>query len=228
MGQPDCVSGIIMREMQQIIVLPYRKVLQIAWQGMRIRLLKTFLVTSCIALALAFLTYILCSNGMLAQIGERASEQLQQRLAREGALESLLSDEQRSQTVWMLGIALMISFAGIVNAMLISVTERFREIGTMKCLGGLDSFIVKLYLAESLFQGTVGTLIGIVVGVTLAYIGGVNRFGLEAFQLLPGMLLVRYLILSFIAGVALTVLGALYPSWSAAKMEPVDAMRSEV
>ncbi len=217
-----------MREMEQIIILPYRKVLQIAWQGMRIRLLKTFLVTSCIALALAFLTFIMCSNGMVEQLGERASEQLQQRLAREGLLEQLLSTEQRSQTAWMLGIALMISFAGIVNAMLISVTERFREIGTMKCLGGLDSFIVKLYLAESLFQGTVGTTIGIVVGVVLAYVEGLNRFGSEAFQLLPIVTLVQILVISFVAGVVLTVLGALYPAWSAAKMEPVDAMRSEV
>ncbi|MFU8780970.1 MAG: ABC transporter permease [Kiritimatiellia bacterium] len=217
-----------MSEMQQIIILPYRKVLQIAWQGMRIRLVKTFLVTSCIALALAFLTYILVSNGMLEHLGERASEQLQRRLAREGTLESLLSTEQRSQTAWMLGIALMISFAGIVNAMLISVTERFREIGTMKCLGGLDSFIVKLYLAESLFQGTVGTLLGMIVGVVLSYIEGVNRFGMEAFVLLPVLSLVRIMVMSFVAGVALTVCGALYPAWSAAKMEPVDAMRSEV
>jgi putative ABC transport system permease protein len=216
-----------MSEMQQIGILPYRKVLQIAWQGMRIRLVKTFLVTSCIALALAFLTYILVSNGLLEQLG-RASAQLQQRLAREGMLESLLSTEQRSQTAWMLGIALMISFAGIVNAMLISVTERFREIGTMKCLGGLDSFIVKLYLAESLFQGVVGTVLGMSIGVILAYIEGVNRFGMEAFQLMPVVSLVKTLAVSFVAGVALTVCGALYPAWSAAKMEPVEAMRSEV
>lgn len=217
-----------MREMEQIIILPYRKILQIAWQGMRIRLLKTFLVTTCIALALAFLTFIMCSNGMVEQLGERASEQLQQRLAREGLLEQMLSVEQRSQTAWLLGIALMISFAGIVNAMLISVTERFREIGTMKCLGGLDSFIVKLYMAESLFQGTVGTSLGIVIGVVLAYVEGVNRFGIEAFRLLPMLSLLQIVVVSFVSGVVLTVLGALYPSWSAAKMEPVEAMRSEV
>jgi len=217
-----------MSEMEKIIILPYRKVLQIAWQGMRIRILKTFLVTSCIALALAFLTFIMCSNGMVEQLGERASEQLQQRLAREGLLEQMLSVEQRSQTAWLLGIALMISFAGIVNAMLISVTERFREIGTMKCLGGLDSFIVKLYLAESLFQGTVGTSLGIVVGVILAYVEGLNRFGIEAFRLLPMLSLLQIVVVSFVSGVVLTVLGALYPAWSAAKMEPVEAMRSEV
>jgi len=217
-----------MAEMQKIIVLPYRKILQIAWQGLRIRLVKTFLVTCCIALALAFLTYILCSNGMVSQVGERASDALQQRLAREGLLEQMLGAEQKSQTTWMLGIALMISFVGIVNAMLISVTERFREIGTMKCLGGMDSFIVKLYLLESLFQGIVGTVLGVVVGLVLGYAEGVGRFGTEAWSLMPVFTLLKILFGCLLAGVALTVLGALYPAWRAAKMEPVDAMRTEV
>ena len=217
-----------MSEMQQIVILPYRKVLRIAWRGLRIRLVKTFLVTCCITLALTFLTYTLCSNGMVSHLGERASDALQQRLARDGVLEQMLSPEQRSQTAWMLAIALMISFVGIVNAMLISVTERFREIGTMKCLGGLDSFIVKLYLLESLFQGVVGTLLGMAIGIVLAYVEGVGRFGTEAWQLLPAVSLIKIAVGTFCAGVALTVIGALYPAWIAARMEPVDAMRSEV
>lgn len=217
-----------MTPMQQIAILPYRKVIQIAWRGLRVRMVKTFLVTVSIALALAFLTYILCSNGMTAAVGERASDALQQRLARAGLLEQMRGVEQRSQTAWMLGIALLISFVGIVNAMLISVTERFREIGTMKCLGGLDSFIVKLYLVESLFQGLVGTVLGMVVGVALAYLEGLGRFGGEALTLLPPLRLLQLLAMTLGAGIALTVAAALYPAWRAAKMEPVDAMRSEL
>jgi len=217
-----------MAEMQKIVILPYRKILQIAWRGLRIRLLKTFLVTLCVMLAVTFLTYILCSNGLAANVGARGSEALKQRLAREGLLEQMLGPEQRSQTAWMLGIALLISFVGIVNAMLISVTERFREIGTMKCLGGLDSFIVKLYLLESLFQGLVGTLLGLTAGGLLAYLEGVGRFGGEAWRLLPARELGLTLAGTFGAGVALTVLGALYPAWRAARMEPVEALRSEV
>lgn len=214
--------------MQQIAILPYRKVVTIAMRGLRIRLVKTFLVTACIALALAFLTYILCSSGMQSNIAELASEVLQQRLAKQGLLEQFQSEEQQSQTAWMLGIALLISFVGIVNAMLISVTERFREIGTMKCLGGLDSFIVKLYLIESMFQGMVGTTLGILIGLILAYVEGMSRFGSEVWTLLPVSTLAIYLVATFGAGVVLTVLGALYPAWRAAKMEPVEAMRSEV
>lgn len=217
-----------MAEMQKIIILPYRKILQIAWRGLRIRLVKTFLVTCCIALALTFLTYVSSSNEMASHVVELGSDALQQRLAREGLLEQLMGSEQRSQTAWMLGIALMISFVGIVNAMLISVTERFREIGTMKCLGGLDSFIVKLYLLESLFQGIVGTLLGMGLGLVLAYAEGIGRFGGEALRLLPAVTVMKILGGTFCAGVVLTVVGALYPAWRAAKMEPVDAMRTEV
>lgn len=217
-----------MNEMQQIRVLPYRKVLQVAWRGLRVRLTKTFLVTCCIALALTFLTYIVLSNTMVSNVGKGISDALQQRLAREGLLEQILSSEQRSQTLWMLGIALLISFVGIVNAMLISVTERFREIGTMKCLGGLDSFIVKLYLIESLFQGVVGTLIGLLVGVVLAYAEGIGRFGSEVWTLIPLLSVLKHLSVIFLVGVVLSVCGALYPAWMAARMEPVEAMRTEV
>ncbi len=217
-----------MNEMEQISVLPYRKVLTIALRGLRIRLAKTFLVTCCIALAVAFLTYILCSNGMASNISALASDALQQKLAKQGLLEQFQSADQQSQTAWMLGIALMISFVGIVNSMLISVTERFREIGTMKCLGGLDSFIVKLYLLESLMQGVVGTLVGVLVGIILAYVEGLSRFGGETWGLLPVLTLVKYVVITVCCGIALTTTGALYPAWRAAKMEPIDAIRSVV
>jgi hypothetical protein len=65
-------------------------------------------------------------------------------------------ESNRIQTRWLMSLALLVAFVGILNAMLMSVTERFREIGTMKCLGALDSFIIKLFLIESLFQGGVG------------------------------------------------------------------------
>lgn len=217
-----------MNEMEQISVLPYRKVLTIALRGLRIRLAKTFLVTCCIALAVAFLTYILCSNGMASNISALASDALQQKLAKQGLLEQFQSEDQQSQTAWMLGIAMLISFVGIVNSMLISVTERFREIGTMKCLGGLDSFIVKLYLIESLMQGVVGTVIGVVVGIVLAYVEGFSRFGGETWSLLPVLTLAKYVGITVCCGIALTTAGALYPAWRAAKMEPIDAIRSVV
>jgi len=74
----------------------------------------------------------------------------------------------------------------------------------------------------------VGTVLGMIFGVVLAYAEGMGRFGGEVWTLLPLGELIRLLALTFLAGVALTVAGELYPAWHAAKMEPVDAMRSEV
>jgi ABC-type lipoprotein release transport system permease subunit len=74
----------------------------------------------------------------------------------------------------------------------------------------------------------VGTALGMVLGVVLAYAEGAGRFGGEVRALLTPLELARLMAVTFVAGVALTVVGALYPAWRAAKMEPVDAMRSEV
>ena len=57
-------------------------------------------------------------------------------------------------------MSLLVCFVGITNSMLMSVTERYKEIGTLKCLGALDNFIVKLFLIESGLLGFFGSLGG--------------------------------------------------------------------
>lgn len=137
------------------------------------------------------------------------------------------AESNRIQTRWLLGLALLVAFVGILNAMLMSVTERFREIGTMKCLGALDGFIVKLFVIESLFQGVVGTLIGLVIGLGLSFIAAAMTYGRFAFINLPvGPLLVAVGI-SLLVGVGITVAAAVYPAWQAARMQPIEAMRVE-
>jgi ABC-type lipoprotein release transport system permease subunit len=131
------------------------------------------------------------------------------------------------QTRWLLGLALLVAFVGILNAMLMSVTERFREIGTMKCLGALDSFIIKLFLIESLFQGGVGTVIGILVGLLLSLAAATASYGAAAWNNLPWADLGLGVLISLAIGVGLTVAGAVYPAWQAARMQPIEAMRVE-
>src|SRR5207237_220625 len=133
----------------------------------------------------------------------------------------------RLQSRWVVGLALMVAFVGILNAMLMSVTERFREIGTMKCLGALDTFIVKLFVIESLFQGVVGTVIGVVAGVILSLAGTASSYGTAAFHNFPFSRVLLDLLLCVLIGVGLTVAGAVYPAWQAARMQPVEAMRVE-
>jgi hypothetical protein len=133
----------------------------------------------------------------------------------------------KTQTHWLLGLALLVAFVGILNAMLMSVTERFREIGTMKCLGALDSFIIKLFLIESLFQGIVGTLIGVALGLLLSLADAYSKYGDYAFKMIPVTSIAWAALACFAIGVFLTVAGAVYPAWQAARMQPIEAMRVE-
>ena len=133
----------------------------------------------------------------------------------------------RLQTRWVIGLALLVAFVGILNAMLMSVTERFREIGTMKCLGALDSFIVKLFLLESLFQGVAGTAAGLIVGTAVSFISATISYGSAPFHHLLTGEIVLNLGITMVVGMLLSVGGAILPALQAARMEPIAAMRSK-
>ena len=220
------------------IRLPLSKAAELTWQSLRLRLARSLLVTSGIVLALAFLMSILATEAMTDAMRRWVLSGPSEELLQRQQLAALMQGkgvastpqeiaDARIQSRWLVGLALLVAFAGILNAMLMSVTERFREIGTMKCLGALDSFIVKLFLLESLFQGVVGTVIGIVLGLALSLISVASSYGQYAWKDVPvGQLLVRVGI-CLVVGIALTVAGAVYPAWQAARMQPIEAMRVE-
>ena len=129
--------------------------------------------------------------------------------------------------LWITVLALLVCLVGITNAMLMSVTERYREIGTMKCLGALDSFIVKIFLLESSIQGIIGVVVGIVLGFLLAVPVQMNNFGAFVMRYFPGAGLLKWAGVAFLVGAILSVLGGILPAQRAARMQPVDAMRIE-
>jgi len=155
----------------------------------------------------------------------RPGQELQARLQLHGI--EIESNESRVRTRWVVSLALLVAFVGIFNAMLMSITERFREIGTMKCLGALDGFIVKLFLIESLFQGIAGTLIGTVIGLLLTLCDASWKFGVYVWKAFPAGVIAFDLLVCMTIGVGLTVIAAVYPAWQAARMQPVEAMRVE-
>jgi len=136
--------------------------------------------------------------------------------------------ETISPTVlWLITISLLVCGVGITNAMLMSVTERFREIGTMKCLGALDGFIVKLFLLESTFQGVAGTALGVLIGFVVMILWSVLAFGAATFHYFPALQILVIIVLGLIIGSVLSILGAVFPALRAARMAPVEAMRVE-
>ncbi len=115
--------------------------------------------------------------------------------------------------------------------MLMSVTERFREIGTMKCLGALSGFIRQIFLFESCLIGAAGGLAGSLVGALFSMLiyAFTFGFGLVTTSLAGAVgVLVLYLALAFGAGVVLSIIAAIYPANVASRMVPADALRSNV
>ncbi|MHC4874628.1 MAG: ABC transporter permease, partial [Planctomycetota bacterium] len=112
--------------------------------------------------------------------------------------------------------------------MLMSVTERFQEIGTMKCLGAMDGFIIKIFMIEAFIQGAFGTTVGLIVGLIISVILSIISYGVSpVFSALPLFDIVFAAILSFVIGVGLCTVFAIYPAYFASTMQPVEAMRVE-
>lgn len=145
--------------------------------------------------------------------------------------EERLAAERREQFrfVWILAVASLVTIIGIANAMLMSVTERFREIGTMKCLGALSGFIRQIFLMESSLLGLVGSVIGAVGGMLFSILiyGFTYGFG-TALQALNVVGVAAGFIASIVAGILFSVVAALYPARVASRMVPAVALRSNV
>lgn len=137
----------------------------------------------------------------------------------------------RYRNAWIIVISLLVTVIGISNALLMSVTERFREIGTMKCLGALSAFIRQIFLFESCLIGAAGGLLGSLAGAVFsmllyAFTFGFGLVGASLAGELGSLLL--YSLFSFAAGVVLSILAAIYPAQVASRMVPANALRSNV
>lgn len=128
-----------------------------------------------------------------------------------------------SRLDWLAGTSLLMCLVGITNSMLLSVAERFREIGTFKCIGASDTFIVKVFLMEAFVLGAIGSVAGALLGVAL--MGG--ALALMGFAV-PFFLLPMKGLLAVGVGMLLTVGSAIGPAVQAARMPAVSALRTEV
>jgi ABC-type antimicrobial peptide transport system permease subunit len=128
---------------------------------------------------------------------------------------------------WIIILSLLVCTVGIINAQLMAVTERFREIGTMKCLGALDSFILRLFFLEAGMQGFAGAVTGAIIGSIFSLFNSLIIFGTASLVSVSWGAIFSSIIFSTIIGLFLSLVGVAYPAFIAARMQPVEAMRVE-
>lgn len=213
------------------VVLPWSRALAMCASNVRHRLGRSMLTFVCIAVVIAFFMQSLAYQNMLTALMESRDVHTQAVLERAGVFvhDEAALQRQHDQRLWLYGLSGFLCLVGITNTILMSVTERFREIGTLKCMGALDAFVVRLFLVENVFIGAVGSLAGCLVGYLLALVqvGAVFEFALLGGRTL-GHGLWPALPIVMAIGTGLTLLAAIYPTFVASRMRPVDAMRTEV
>ncbi len=117
-------------------------------------------------------------------------------------------------------VALMIGGIGVMNIMLVSVTERTREIGIRKAVGATRKNILMQFLIEAVVLTGIGGVLGLIIGEIASLL--MNRYSpLPAF--VPWWAIVVGLGVSFAVGIVF----GLYPAWKAARLNPIDALSFE-
>jgi putative ABC transport system permease protein len=122
--------------------------------------------------------------------------------------------------VGIAGISLLVGSIGIANIMLVSVTERTREIGIMKAVGAQRRDILGLFLVEAIILGVIGAVFGTLLGLGAG-------FALAEFVGVPYVFPTTWAAVAVVVGILVGVLAGLYPAWSASRTDPIDALRYE-
>jgi len=199
-------------EVQKQIQLPLSVAFRISLLNIRVRFLRALITAAGVMLGIAFFTAVRTATLYAPPLDPNDP----------------VAIEAATRQTWLVVMSLLMSAVGISNSMLMAVTERYKEIGTMKCLGALDSFVVKLFFLEAGMLGVVASALGFVVGWGLVFVINLFRLGAGVWSAATPLELLRVLGQAMAVGVVLTVVATILPAIRAAKMPPAAALRVEV
>ena len=131
-----------------------------------------------------------------------------------------LSESTNTQLIWIASISLLVGGIGVMNIMLVSVTERTSEIGLKKAIGARKKVILYQFLTEAAMLTSIGGVIGVIVGIVLSKV--VSRISGA-----PTAISIPAIIGSVVFSMLIGVIFGLLPSVKAADLNPIDALRSE-
>jgi putative ABC transport system permease protein len=117
-------------------------------------------------------------------------------------------------------ISLLVGGIGIMNIMLVSVTERTREIGIRLAIGAMENEVLLQFLVESVVLSTLGGIIGIILGLGIG-------FSVVHFMQLPFIINTQIILIAFVFSTLIGVIFGYFPARKAARLNPIDALRYE-
>ncbi len=157
-------------------------------------------------------SYLMVSDETIKYKGEDLLEQ--------AAKLQELSSSTNQQLIWIASISLLVGGIGVMNIMLVSVTERTREIGLKKALGARKTRILGQFLTEAAVLTGMGGILGIGGGIGLAY--AISRISQA-----PVAISVPAIIIAVVFSTLIGIIFGIIPSVKAANLNPIDALRHE-
>lgn len=134
--------------------------------------------------------------------------------------EQATKDRLNLVLAFIAGISLLVGGIGIMNIMLATVLERIKEIGVRRSLGALQKDIILQFLFEAIFISLIGGLIGVILGVSTAYI-------IENYFEIPAKVSTWSVVVSFFVSASVGLVFGLFPAEQASKMDPIKALRTD-
>lgn len=131
-----------------------------------------------------------------------------------------LSESTNNQLIWIASISLLVGGIGVMNIMLVSVTERTKEIGLKKAIGARKRTILAQFLTEASVLTSIGGILGVVTGIGLSKVVGKVTGS-------PTAISVPSIVIAVLFSTIIGVVFGLLPSVKAANLNPIDALRSE-